>query len=110
MSSNDQERDRLRKLQERQLRDRDPGPRAKVEWKGDAARRHTPWHKLILIALPPAVKGALVAIVFGTIAVILMALLMPDPWGSVCGLIVFIGVIPIGIIVGRATDQGGYMD
>lgn len=110
MSSNDQERERLRKLRERQLRERDPGPRVKVEWKGDSAIKKEPLLQLIWSGLPYGARGGLIGLLIGTIALIAMSMALPQPWGSGCGALVLVGVIPMGIILGRATDQGGYMD
>jgi hypothetical protein len=108
--SSDQERERLAKLREKQLQSRDPGPRVDVKWKGEKAIRREPWLKLLIKGLPPAARGAVVGMVFGILVSVAMGLLMPYPFGAVCGSIFFLVAIGVGAVVGNATDQGSLAD
>jgi hypothetical protein len=112
MSRNqDSERERLQRIRDRQIRDRDPGPRVKVEWKGDAAKtKQEPVFKLIWGALPRKAKGTVVGLFLGMLGSLAMGMLMPYPWNMVCGAIFFLVAIGVGTIVGASTDQGGYID
>lgn len=103
------ERERLKRLREKQLRDRDPGPGVKVKWKGpQAAKRESLWKETFGV-LPRKVQGAIVGGLFGLIVSIASAALIPDPFGWVCGGVFFLIAIGVGVIVGNATDHGGYM-
>ncbi len=103
------ERERLARLREKQLRDRDPGPGVKVKWKGPEAVKKEPFFKDFFGVLPRKVQGAIVGGLFGLIVSIASSALIPEPFGWVCGGVFFLIAIGVGVIVGGAADQGGYM-
>jgi hypothetical protein len=88
--SDHQERERIQRLRDQQIKARDPGPRIKVEWKGESDRKkQEPALKMIFGVLPAKAKGGLIGMAIGLVVSLVMGVLMPEPWGSVCGAIVF---------------------
>ena len=108
--SNDRERERLARLREQQLRARDPGSSVKVKWKGESAIKKEPLLKEFFGVLPGKAQGAIVGGLFGIVVSVAAGLLIPDPFGWVCGSMAFVAGIGMGFVVGNATDHGGQMD
>ncbi len=109
MSSSDRERERLQRLRERQLQDRAPGPTVKVRWK-KTPPQHEPWLTLFWAALPGRAKGALIGFLLGMVFSVVLGIVAPPPWGMICGTLVFLAAIVVGMIIGRVTDQGSLVD
>lgn len=107
--SSDRERERLQRLRERQLQDRAPGPTVKVRWK-KTQPRHEPWLTLFWTALPGRARGALIGFLLGMAGSVVLGIVAPEPWGMICGALVFLTAILVGMIVGKATDQTGLID
>jgi len=108
--SSDRERERLARLREKQLRDRDPGSSVKVKWKGESAIKKEPLMKEVFGVLPGKVQGAIVGGVFGIVVSIVAGLVIPDPFGLVCGSVAFLVAIGVGMVVGNSTDKGSMLD
>lgn len=108
--SSDRERERLVRLREQQLRARDPGSGVKVKWKGESAIKKEPLMKEIFGVLPGKVQGAIVGGLFGIVVSIGAGLVIPDPFGWVCGSVAFVVAIGVGAVVGNATDRGSMVD
>jgi hypothetical protein len=109
--SSDRERERLVRLREKQLRDRDPGASVKVKWKDESAfKKNESLWKEIFGVLPGKVQGAIVGGLFGIVISIVAGLVIPDPFGWVCGSVAFLVAIGMGMVVGNATDHGSQMD
>lgn len=110
MSTNDdRERQRLRQLQERQLRDRDPGPRVKVDWKNVKPKKQEPLLKALWKTIPGRGKGLLFGFIFGTVFSIVItnniSALWPGPYGWICGAAFFLTALALGTYVGKVTED-----
>ena len=109
--SSDRERERLVRLREQQLRARDPGSSVKVKWKDESAfKKNGSLWKEIFGVLPGKVQGAIVGGLFGIGVSVAAGLLIPDPFGWICGSMAFLAGIGMGFVVGNATDKGSLLD
>ena len=111
MMSNRQEheRERLRRLQENQLRARDPGPRVKVDWKNVKPKKQEPLLQAIWKTIPGRGKGLLFGFLFGLVASIVITNaisgMWPGPWGAICGAAFFLTALAVGTYVGKVTED-----
>ncbi len=104
------ERERLARLRDKQLKDRDPGPTVKVNWKGKSARKQDPLLKEFFSVLPPRAKGAVIGFGMGAVLSIASGLILPTDWGVICGTFALIACPVIGTLIAGGTDLGGFAD
>ena len=93
--------ERIQRLRAARLKDRDPGAKIKVQWKGQSARKQEPLLKEIWSVFPGRVQGALVGIAFYFVA----QMALPDEWKSLCGLTVILLAVVLGMIIGKVMDK-----
>lgn len=113
--SNQDERERLARLRERQLRQRDPGPGVKVNWKETTPKKRKPLMEELFGALPRHVKGGLIGLVIGIVLMIVVQFLVANVWQlpaewMLCGVVALLIPPVLGIIIARGTDLGGFAD
>jgi len=108
MSRNNQEVERLKRLRERQLSDRDPLVKQR-QFQRSSAQRERKAKKPYSLGrmwndIPHVWKGFFYGLVLGTLVLIILPLLWLSPWavpGSVAAIVVF---TIFGASVGRAID------
>ena len=119
MSSNDdRERARLQRLQEQQLRARDPGPRVKVDWKNVKPKKQEPLLASIWHAIPGRGRGLLFGFFMGIFFSIVINYavsavlaeraieqLNPAIAGAICGGAAFVASMALGAYLGKITED-----
>lgn len=104
------ERERLERLRAKQLKDREPGPTVKVEWKGKSAQKQEPFLKEFFSVLPPRAKGAIYGFAIGAVLSFASSLLMPSDWAVICGTVALLVTTVMGVLIAGGTDLGGFAD
>ncbi|MBN2387358.1 MAG: hypothetical protein JXB85_10080 [Anaerolineales bacterium] len=110
MSNNSNEQERLRRLRERQLADRDPlvkerefQRRSVAKERKAAARRYTlrdAWSEI-----PHIIKGPLYGFLLGLGVCLVLPALWQSPWALPCGAGLAALFIGMGALLGRAVDS-----
>ena len=108
MAGEDSELERLRRIRERQLSDRDPG-RKQQKLQQTITRKHRrsaqPFSMARMWAeVPKRWKGTLFGSIFGVVAVIVLPLVTDSKLATVIGLALLVFLALIGFLVGRARD------
>ena len=105
------EQERLKRLRERQLTDRDPhAKQRKVERKVTARRQKiyksskavTPWQ--MFTELPHKVHGGVVCFLLGLLVLLLLPLFMDAPWAQVIAWVAPVALVLVGVLYGESFD------
>lgn len=103
-----QEQERLRRLRERQLTDRDPLVKQRKVQRTTAVRTRKAMRsfsfKESLSAIPHVWKGAFVGLLVGLVVVIVLPLLWASPYALVVGVLVGMISMIFGVVTGNALD------
>jgi len=108
MSGNDQELERLKRLRERQLSDRDPLVKQR-QFQRSSAQRERKNRKPYSLGkmwgdIPHAWKGFFYGLVLGTLVLLVVPLLWLSPWAVPCSAATIVVFAIVGVIIGRAID------
>jgi len=108
MSGNDQELERLKRLRERQLSDRDPLVKQR-QFQRSSAQREQKNRKPYSLGkmwgdIPHAWKGFFYGLVLGTLVLLVVPLLWLSPWAVPCSAATIVVFAIVGVIIGRAID------
>lgn len=109
MPGNDQELERLKRLRERQLSDRDPLVKQRQFQRASSQRERriakTPYSfGRMWKDIPHAWKGFLYGLVLGTIVLITLPIFWISPWAVPCSAATIVVFVIVGVIIGRAND------
>jgi Flp pilus assembly protein TadB len=109
MSSYDQEQERLKRLRDRQIADRDPTVKKRQFHRQSVERERRAYRSLtfkdIWTDIPHIWKGLFYALVFGLVGMFIITSLWISIWAwIVSGVLLFFFLI-IGLVVGRAADS-----
>jgi hypothetical protein len=108
MAGNDQELERLRRLRDRQLSDRDPLVKQRKFQRESAQRerRHKKAYSLgqIWKDIPHAWKGFFYGLVLGTIVLLIVSMFWISPWAIPCSAASIVVFALFGVMIGRAID------
>ena len=109
MSGNDQELERLKRLRERQLADRDPLVEQRQFQRSSAQRERRLAKKSYSFSqmwndVPHAWRGFFYGVVLGTVVLIILPLFWISPWAVPCSASTIVVFAIIGVIIGRAID------
>ena len=108
MGRNNSEQERLRKLRQNQLADRDPLIKQR-QFQRLSANRERGARKPVTFAsiwrdIPGAWKGFFYGILLGTLLLIIVPTLWISPWAVPIGVLSILVFSIFGVIVGRALD------
>lgn len=109
MPSNDQELERLKRLRERQLTDRDPLVKQRQFQRATTARERKLSKQSYSLGkmwsdIPHVWKGFFYGLVLGTLVLIILPFLWVSPWAIPCAIIALVVITIFGVVVGRAID------
>lgn len=103
-----QEQERLRRLRERQLTDRDPLVKQRKVQRTTAVRTRKAMRsfsfKESLSAIPQVWKGAFVGLLLGLLVIFILPLLWASPFALLVGIGVTMVCMIFGVITGNALD------
>jgi len=109
MSHENQEQERLRRLRQRQLADRDPGVKKREFQRASVERERRAYRPLTLrdawTTIPHIWRSGLIGLLLGLGAAIALQALWVSPWAlpAAAVLLVFSGMM--GALIGRALDS-----
>lgn len=101
----DKERERIQRIRDQQIKARDPGQKVNVQWKDESAKKQGSLVKEIFGVFPGKVKGAVVGLVIGIIFYFIIQLVLPVEWKALCGLLVILVCLILGMILGNTMDH-----
>lgn len=108
MPSFDQEQDRLKRLRDRQLADRDPGVKKREFHRQSLARERRAYRPLTFkdawMDLPHIWKGMFYGLVLGLIGLFTITSLWISPWAWVASLFLLVVFLVIGMVIGHGAD------
>ncbi len=103
-----QEQERLRRLRERQLTDRDPLDKQRKVQRTTAVRSRKAMRsfsfKESLSAIPQVWKGAFIGLLVGLVVVFVLPLLWASPYALVVGILATMISTIFGVVTGNALD------
>jgi hypothetical protein len=108
MRGSDPEQERLKRLRERQLSDRDPLVKQRQLQRSSAQREKRlkkpyPFSKMWK-DIPHAWKGFFYGLVLGTAVFLILPMLWLSPWAFPCSVAAIVVFALFGLILGRAID------
>ena len=108
MSNGNQEQERLKRLRDRQLSERDPLVKQR-DFQRSSARREQKARKPYSLAkmwrdIPHVWKGFFYGILLGTAVLIALPTFWVSPWSIPVSLIALLVLVIIGVLIGRAFD------
>jgi len=108
MPGNDQELERLKRLRDRQLADRDPHVKQR-QFQRASAQRERKYRKPYSLVkmwkdIPHAWKGFFYGAVLGTIVLLTLPMFWISPWAIPCSGAAIVIFALFGVILGRAID------
>ena len=109
MPGNDQELERLKRLRERQLSDRDPlveqrkFQRSSVQRERRLAKKSYSFRRM-WNDVPHAWRGFFYGLVLGTVVLIILPIFWISPWAVPCSAATIVVFAIVGVIIGRAID------
>ena len=108
MPGNDQELERLRRLRQSQLADRDPLVKQR-QFQRSSAQREKRIKKPYSLGkmwkdIPHAWKGFFYGLVLGTVVLLIVPMLWVSPWAIPCSAAAIVVFMIFGLAVGRAVD------
>jgi hypothetical protein len=108
MPSNDQELERLKRLRDRQLADRDPLVKQR-QFQRASAQREKKYRQPYSLGkmwkdISHAWKGFFYGLVLGTVVLLIVPMLWISPWAIPCSAGAIVVFAIFGVIVGRAID------
>ncbi|MGB7873528.1 MAG: hypothetical protein WBL25_04020 [Anaerolineales bacterium] len=109
MPADSQEQERLKRLRERQLADRDPLVKQR-QFQRSTARREKRLKKQTYTLgkmwkdIPHVWKGFFYGLILGLVVFLVVPMLWLSPWAFPISLAAFVITVLFGIIVGRAID------
>ena len=108
MSRNDPELERLKRLRERQLTDRDPLVK-QHQFQRSSAQREKKLKKPYPLSkmwkdIPHAWKGFFYGLVLGTAVFVIVPMFWLSPWAFPCSVAAIVIFALFGVILGRAID------
>jgi hypothetical protein len=109
MAGNNQESERLKRLRERQLADRDPLVEQRQFQRSSAQRERRLSKKSYSFGrmwndVPHAWRGFFYGVVLGTVVLIILPLFWLSPWAVPCSTATIVVFAIVGVIIGRAID------
>jgi len=107
---NDQELERLRRLRERQLTDRDPLVKQRQFQRATTAREKKLGKQTYSLGkmwkdIPHVWRGFFYGLVLGTLVLIVLPLLWSSPWAIPSAIIALVVITIFGVVVGRAIGM-----
>jgi hypothetical protein len=108
MSGNDQEIERLRRLRDRQLSDRDPLVKQR-KFQRASAQREQRYRKPYSLGkmwkdIPHAWKGFFYGLLLGTVVLLVIPMFWISPWAIPCSAAAIVVFAMFGVMLGRAID------
>ena len=108
MSGNDQELERLRRLRDRQLSDRDPLVKQR-KFQRESAQRERRYRKPYSFGkmwkdIPHAWKGFFYGLLLGTAVLLIVPMFWISPWAVPCSAAAIVVFAIFGVMLGRAVD------
>jgi len=108
MSNGNQEQERLKRLRDRQLTDRDPLVKQR-DFQRTSAQKERRARKPYSLAkmwsdIPHIWKGFFYGIVLGTVVFIVLPVFWISPWAMPCSASTIVIFAILGVIIGRAFD------
>ena len=109
MSGNSQEQERLRRLRERQLADRDPHIKQRQFQRISSQREKRIRKQSYSINkmwkdIPYIWKGFFSGLLLGVVALLVIPTLWQSSWAIAVSLVILVVLILFGIVIGRAID------
>ena len=109
MPGNDQELERLKRLRERQLFDRDPLVKQRQFQRSSVQRERKLAKKGYTFGqmwndVPHAWRGFFYGAVLGTVVLIILPIFWISPWAVPCSAMTIVVFAIVGVIIGRAVD------
>lgn len=109
MTENNQEQERLRRLRERQLADRDPHVKQRQFQRVSSQREKRLSQQSYSLGkmwkdIPHIWKGFFYGLLLGLVVVLVIPAFWISPWAVPISLIALVVIILFGIVVGRAID------
>ena len=108
MGRYDSEQERLRKLRQRQLADRDPLVKQRQFQQSSAQRAHRARKPVTLASIwqeiPGTWKGFFYGILLGTLLLIILPMIWVSPWAVPAGILSILVFGIFGVVIGRALD------
>lgn len=109
MPGNDQELERLKRLRERQLTDRDPHVKQRQFQRTTTARERRLSKQSYSLGkmwkdVPHVWKGFFYGLVLGTLVLLILPFLWISPWAIPSAIIALVVFTIFGVVVGRAID------
>jgi hypothetical protein len=108
MPGNDQELERLRRLRERQLTDRDPLVKQRQFQRASAQREKRIKQPYSLGKMwkdiPHAWKGFFYGLLLGTAVLLIVPMFWASPWAIPCSAAAIVVFAIFGVMLGRAVD------
>lgn len=109
MSGNSQEQERLRRLRERQLADRDPHVKQRQFQRVSSQREKRLSKQSYSLGkmwkdIPHVWKGFFYGLIVGLVVFLAIPLFWTSPWALTVSLLALVVIILFGILVGRAID------
>jgi Flp pilus assembly protein TadB len=106
MSNDNQER--LKRLRDRQLADRDPGVKKREFQRQSVERERRAYRPLTFkeawADIPHIWKGLFYGLILGLAGMFGVTSLWVSPWAWVVSIVLLLGFIMIGMVIGRAAD------
>jgi hypothetical protein len=108
MSGNDQELERLKRLRDRQLSDRDPLVKQR-KFQRESVQRERRYKKSYSLGkmwkdIPHAWKGFFYGLVLGTVVLLIVPMFWISPWAIPCSAASIVVFALFGVMIGRAID------
>jgi TRAP-type C4-dicarboxylate transport system permease large subunit len=108
MSANETEQERLRRLRERQIADRDPTTRKQEFQRQSIARERKAYKTLTLggawAEIPHVWKGSIYALVLGLIVVFAITSVWTSPLAWIIAGVSFVFILIVGVVIGNTMD------
>ena len=109
MPDNEQELERLKRLRERQLADRDPHIKQR-QFQRISAQRERRYRKPYSLGkmwqdIPHAWKGFFYGALLGTMVLVILPILWVSPWAIPCSVTAIVIFALFGVVLGRALDS-----
>jgi len=109
VSGNSQEQERLRRLRERQLADRDPHVKQRQFQRVSSQREKRLRKQSYSINkmwkdIPQTWKGFFYGLLLGVVALLVIPIFWQSSWSFAVSLVILVVLILFGIVIGRAID------
>jgi Flp pilus assembly protein TadB len=109
MSNNNQEQERLKRLRDRQLTDRDPGVKKREFQRQSVERERRAYRPLTFkdawADIPHIWKGMFFGLILGLVGAFVITSLWVSPWAWVVSIVLLLVFIMFGVMIGRAADS-----